>query len=117
MKTKTQIKTDRRAARHNRIRARVIGTAEKPRLAVFKSNTALYAQLIDDSSHTTLVGLDTRKEAKKKPLERAVWLGAEVAKLADKKGIKAVVFDRGGFRYQGAIAAMADAAREGGLKF
>lgn len=117
MKTKTQIKTDRRAARHVRIRSRVIGTADKPRLAVFKSNTAIYAQLIDDGAHTTLVAADTRKQTKQKPLERAVWLGTEVAKLADKKGIKAVVFDRGGFRYQGAIAALADAARAGGLKF
>lgn len=117
MKTKTQIKTDRRAARHSRIRARVIGTATKPRLAVFKSNTALYAQLIDDSANKTLAAADTRKLKGEGKLVRAKALGEEIAKLAKGKGIEAVVFDRGGFLYQGAVAAVAEAAREGGLKF
>lgn len=117
MKTKTQIKTDRRVARHKRIRARVIGTGDKPRLAVFKSNTGLYAQLIDDHSGRTLVAADTRKQKGDKPLERSKALGTEIAKLAKEKGIEKVVFDRGGFLYQGAIASLADAAREGGLKF
>lgn len=117
MKTKTEIKKSRRTARHNRIRARVIGTETKPRLAVFKSNAGLYAQIIDDSKNVTLVAADTRKLAGDKPLDRAITLGTEIAKLAKAKGIEAVVFDRGGFLYQGSIAAMADSARAGGLKF
>lgn len=117
MTTKTQQKTARRVSRHNRIRARVIGTTEKPRLAVFKSNTAIYAQLIDDSAGKTVAALDTREQKGKTLLERSTTLGAEIAKLAKGKGVEKVVFDRGGFRYQGAIAALADAAREAGLKF
>ena len=117
MTTKTQLKKARRVSRHNRIRSRVAGTAEKPRLAVFKSNTSLYAQLIDDTTGNTLVALDTRKLKGDGLVARASVLGTEMAKLAKSKGIEVVVFDRGGFRYQGAIATLADAAREGGLKF
>ncbi len=116
MKTKTQIKTERRVTRHRRIRSRVIGTATKPRLAVYKSNLALYAQLIDDNASRTILAGDTRKE-KGVPLARAKSLGEKLAVEAKKLGIESVVFDRGGFLYQGAIAALADAAREGGLKF
>lgn len=115
--TKTQLKKARRTSRHNRIRARVIGTASKPRLAVFKSNVALYAQLIDDASGRTLMAADTRKQKGANLLERATALGATVAEAAKGKGIETIVFDRGGFRYQGAVAALAEAAREGGLKF
>lgn len=114
---KTQAKTQKRTSRHKRIRAKAIGTAQKPRLAVFKSNTALYAQLIDDSTHKTLAAADTRKLTGKTLTERAGVLGADIAKKAKDAGIEAVVFDRGGFRYQGVIAAMADAARAGGLTF
>ena len=117
MTTKTQLKKARRVSRHNRIRARVIGTAEKPRLAVFKSNTGLYAQLIDDAAGKTLAAADTRKQKGANLLERATAVGTEMAKQAKDKGIEAVVFDRGGFRYQGAVAALADAARAAGLKF
>lgn len=117
MKTKTQLKKARRTSRHNRIRARAIGTAEKPRLAVFKSNTGVYAQLIDDSAGRTLVAADTRKQKGTGLLAKSEALGVVIAKLAKEKGVEQVVFDRGGFRYQGAIAALADAAREGGLKF
>ena len=117
MKTKTQLKKARRVSRHNRIRARVIGSAVKPRLAVFKSNTGLYAQLIDDDAAKTLAASDTRKQKGKNLGEKATALGADMAKQAKDKGIEAVVFDRGGFRYQGAVAALADAAREAGLKF
>lgn len=115
--TKTQLKKARRTSRHNRIRARVIGTAEKPRLAVFKSNIALYAQLIDDTAGSTLAAADTRKQKGANLIERATALGAEMAKEAKGKGIEEIVFDRGGFRYQGAVAALATGAREGGLKF
>lgn len=107
----------RRDARHARIRSRVTGTAERPRLAVFKSNTALYAQLIDDTKGATLLASDTRKLAGDKLVDRAITLGTDLAKAAKDKGVEKVVFDRGGFLYQGAIAAMADAAREGGLQF
>lgn len=117
MKTKTQIKTERRVSRHNRIRARVIGTAAKPRLAIFKSNIAIYVQLIDDTAGTTLAAADTRQEKGDTLMARAAALGTAIAKSAIGKGITEVVFDRGGFRYQGAIAALADSARAGGLKF
>ncbi len=113
----TQTKTTRRVTRHKRIRARVIGTEKKPRLAVFKSNSAIYAQLIDDEAGKTLCSADSRKVKGKSSKERATAVGAEIAKKANKTGIEKVVFDRGGFRYQGAVAALADAARENGLKF
>jgi large subunit ribosomal protein L18 len=117
MKTKTQLKKARRVSRHNRIRSRVIGSAAKPRLAVFKSNTGLYAQLIDDEASKTIAASDTRKQKGNNLGEKATALGADIASQAKAKGIEAVVFDRGGFRYQGAVAALADAAREAGLKF
>ncbi len=107
----------RRDARHARIRSRVSGTAERPRLAVFKSNTALYAQLVDDTKGVTLLAADTRKLAGDKLVDRATALGTELAKAAKAKGVEKVVFDRGGFLYRGAITAMAEAAREGGLQF
>lgn len=97
-----------RIRRHNRIRAKVQGTAQRPRLAVYKSNRYLEVQVIDDQRGMTLaaVKMDDAKKA-----------GAEIAKKAKAAGVEAVVFDRGGFRYTGAIATLADAAREGGLKF
>jgi large subunit ribosomal protein L18 len=114
---KTQYKNEKRAARHKRIRARVIGTAERPRLAIFRSNRFIYAQLIDDTAHKTIGAVDSRAVTGATPLERASAVGAEVAKKAKALGIAAVVFDRGGFRYQGNVAAVADAARAGGLQF
>ena len=117
MKTSTQAKTIRRNARHNRIRARVAGTAEKPRLAIFRSNRFVYAQLINDETRTTIASADSRKVKGDTPQERAAAVGADIAKAAKAAGIEKVVFDRGGFRYQGAIATLADAAREGGLSF
>ncbi len=97
-----------RIRRHNRIRAKVQGTAERPRLCVYKSNRYLEVQVIDDTVGKTLasVKMDDAKKA-----------GVEIAKKAKAAGVEAVVFDRGGFRYTGAIATLADAAREGGLKF
>lgn len=97
-----------RQSRHKRIRARVSGTAERPRLAIYKSNRYLEAQLIDDTAGRTL---GSGKMAD------AVKLGAHIAKLAKDKGITTAVFDRGGFRYIGAVKKLADAAREGGLTF
>ena len=114
---KTQAKTSKRVSRHKRIRAKAIGTADKPRLAIFRSNTALYAQLIDDASGKTLAASDSRKLPGKTPVERATALGAEIAQKAKAAKIEQVVFDRGGFKYQGAVAALADAARQEGLSF
>jgi large subunit ribosomal protein L18 len=114
---KTQYKNEKRVVRHNRIRARVIGTPERPRLAVFRSNRYVYAQVIDDTAGKTLLAVDSRTDKKGTPVERAVVVGTEVAKKAKAAGITKVVFDRGGFRYQGIVAALADSARAGGLEF
>jgi len=103
--------------RHKRIRARIIGSSARPRLSVFKSNRFIHAQLIDDAAGKTLAAGSTREMPKKKKTDAAVWLGEELAKRAKIKGISAVVFDRGGFRYTGRIAALAEAARKGGLNF
>ncbi len=113
----TSQKVANRTRRHARIRAKVQGTAACPRLAVFRSNRFMYAQLIDDEARVTLVGTDTRKAKAKTAIERAKEIGQLVATEAKKKGINKVVFDRGGFRYQGAVVALAEGAREGGLEF
>ncbi len=113
----TTTKTESRARRHGRIRSRVIGTEARPRLSVFRSNRFIYAQLINDETGKTLVAADSRKAKAKSALERATEVGTMLAELAKGKGITQVVFDRGGFRYQGAIAALADGAREAGLSF
>lgn len=114
---KTELKTKNRTARHNRIRARVSGTAARPRLAVYKSNRYLHAQLVDDETRTTLVGASTKDVAPKaKKMDGAKALGEEMAKRAKGLGITEVVFDRGGFRYIGRVATFADAVRAGGIK-
>jgi large subunit ribosomal protein L18 len=113
---KTQYKNHMREMRHKRLRAKIAGTATRPRLAVFRSNTAIYAQLINDDASVTLAAADSRKE-KGNPLEKAQAVGAAIAKKAIEAKITEIVFDRGGNRYQGSIAALADAARAGGLKF
>lgn len=112
----TAHKTRMRTARHARIRATVKGTAERPRLAVYRSNKFIYAQLIDDDNGATLVAADSRAEGKG-GVAGAASVGTAIAKKASAAGISKVVFDRGGFRYQGAVAALADAARAGGLEF
>jgi large subunit ribosomal protein L18 len=99
-----------------KIRAKVSGTAARPRLAVFRSNQYMYAQLIDDTSGKTLLSSSDQKATGTK-MDGAVATGKEIAKLAAAKGIKNAVFDRGGFRYAGRIKALADAAREAGLEF
>jgi len=110
-------KQQSRIARHNRIRARVSGTSARPRLAVYKSNRYLHAQVIDDSARKTLVGVSTKDvAAKMKKMDGAKALGLELAKRAKAAGVEAVVFDRGGFRYAGRIATFAEAVREGGIK-
>ena len=112
-----------RVKKHMRIRNRFSGTAERPRLAVFRSNNHMYAQIIDDTVGNTLVAASTVEKEVKEQLEKtnnvdaAAYLGTVIAKRAIEKGIDTVVFDRGGFIYQGKIEALADAAREAGLKF
>ena len=109
--------------KHMKIRNRFSGTAERPRLAVFRSNNHMYAQIIDDTVGNTLVSASTLEKEIKAELEKtnnvdaAAYLGTVIAKRAIEKGIKEVVFDRGGFIYQGKVAALADAAREAGLEF
>jgi large subunit ribosomal protein L18 len=114
---KSQYKTQMRTQRHKRLRHNVSGTALRPRLAVYRSNTAVYAQLIDDETGKTLAAADSRKEKKGTGVEKAKVVGAEIAKKAAAAKIEVVVFDRGGFQYQGIVASLADGAREGGLKF
>ena len=112
-----------RVKKHMRIRNRFSGTAARPRLAVFRSNNHMYAQIIDDTVGKTLVSASTTEKEIKAELEKtnnvdaAAYLGTVIGKRAVEKGIKEVVFDRGGFIYQGKIAALADAAREAGLEF
>lgn len=111
-----QQRRSRRTARHRRVRSRVSGTAERPRLAVFRSNTGVYLQLIDDVAGKTLLSVRDRGLDGKGKTERAEAAGKKVAELATKKGITAAVFDRGGFRFHGRVAAVAAGARAGGLK-
>ena len=112
-----------RVKKHMKIRNRFSGTAERPRLAVFRSNNHMYAQIIDDTVGNTLAAASTVEKEVKEQLEKtnnvdaAAYLGTVIAKRALEKGIDTVVFDRGGFIYHGKIAALADAAREAGLKF
>jgi len=103
--------------RHNRIRAKVSGTAAIPRLAIFRSARYVTAQLIDDTKGLTLVAATDVKVTKGSKVERAKTVGLTIAKLAKEKKIDKVVFDRGGFLYAGRVKALADAAREGGLVF
>jgi large subunit ribosomal protein L18 len=108
-----------RERRHRRIRGKVVGTAERPRLAVFRSNKGIFAQLIDDESGKTLagaswLGLGTFTGSK---TEQAAEVGKAVAAAAKKAGIETVVFDRGGYLYHGRVKALAEGAREGGLTF
>lgn len=112
-----------RVKKHMKIRNRFTGTPERPRLAVFRSNNHIYAQIIDDTIGNTIVSASTLEKDVKAELSKtndvaaAVYLGTVIAKKAVEKGIKAVVFDRGGFIYQGKIKALADAARAAGLEF
>ena len=118
-----QSKSELRVKKHERLRNRLSGTAERPRLAVFRSNKHMYAQIIDDTVGNTLVSASTAEKAVKAEIEKtnnveaAAYVGTLVAKRAIEKGINTVVFDRGGFLYQGKIQALADAAREAGLQF
>ena len=112
-----------RAKKHMKIRKSLSGTSQRPRLSIFRSNKHMYAQVIDDDAANTLVSASTTEKAVRSELkytddvEAAKYLGTVIAKRTLDKGIKEVVFDRGGFIYQGKVKALADAAREEGLKF
>ncbi|MBS6642038.1 50S ribosomal protein L18 [Clostridium sp. MCC353] len=118
-----QSRSEIRAKKHARLRNRFAGTSERPRLAVFRSNNHMYAQIIDDTVGNTLVYASTVEKEVKAELEKtndvaaAAYVGTVIAKRALEKGIENVVFDRGGFIYHGKVQALADAAREAGLKF
>jgi large subunit ribosomal protein L18 len=115
---KTNIKTEKRARLHKKIRSRVKGTLERPRLAVFRSNRYMYAQLIDDVRGVTLASAsDIALTDKMTKVERAKTVGGKLGAEAKKHNITSVVFDRGGFSYRGRIQALADGAREAGLIF
>ena len=118
-KTRKEIMAKRRI----RVRKKIIGTAQRPRLSVYRSNNQTYAQLIDDGSGVTLVALSTLDTGLKgelksmRTMEAARRVGKELAERARRNGIEAVVFDRGGYRYHGRVKALAEGAREGGLVF
>ena len=116
-------RSDVRRNKHRRLRSRLSGTPERPRLAVFRSNNHMYAQIIDDVAGNTIVSASTLQADVKEGLDKtnnveaAAKLGTVIAKKAMDNGIKEVVFDRGGYIYQGKVKALADAAREAGLEF
>lgn len=114
----SDLKAQGRAKRHRRVRKLAVGTEARPRLAVYRSNRQIYAQLIDDSSGRTLVSASSLKvRGGKDPTTRAKAVGRAVAMRATDAGIKQVTFDRGGFRYHGRVKSLAEGAREGGLDF
>lgn len=122
MSTNAKGKEQARQRRHRRVRKRVVGTSDRLRLSVFRSNRYLYCQIIDDLSGRTLAAASTldpalRKNVKSNSMEAAKALGAVIAERAKAVNVSAVVFDRGGYLYHGRLKALADAAREAGLKF
>jgi len=110
-------KIEKRIKRHKRVRAKISGSAKTPRLSVFRSSNHMYVQLVDDTKSKTLLSANDIKIKAKGKIESAKELGKAIAKLAIEKKIEKVVFDRGGFQYHGRVKAVAEGAREGGLKF
>ena len=121
IRKRTSKKITTRFKHKKRIRSKIFGTTERPRLVVFRSNANIYAQLVDDTkAHTIAAASTTEKELNAKAganLEGSKLVGQLIAKRAQAKGVKSIVFDRGGYIYHGKIKALADAAREAGLKF
>lgn len=113
----TKIKQNQRDRRRKRIRAKIFGTNSKPRFSIFRSNKYISAQLIDDMKGETLVSATTKGSKAKSTREKAIEVGKKIGELAKTKGIKTAVFDRGGYLYTGSVSAIADGAREAGLKF
>ena len=116
---KKESRNSMREVRHARVRTKVFGTTEIPRLNVYRSNTNIYAQIIDDENGNTLVSASSLelKLSNGSNIEAATKVGESIAKKAVKAGIKCVVFDRGGYKYHGRVKALAEAARENGLEF
>ena len=120
---KKKSRAEVRQKKHKRMRNQIVGTTARPRLCVFRSNSHMYAQIVDDVQHKTLVSASTTQKDVKAELEHtndkaaASYLGTVIGKKAIDAGITEVVFDRGGYIYHGKVAALADAAREAGLKF
>jgi len=113
IKTKAEL----RARRRRRVRGKISGTTERPRLAVYRSNTTIYAQIVDDGAGHTLVAADSRSSTNGDKSEQAKKVGLSIAAKAKAAGIDRVVFDRGGYLYHGRVASLAAGAREGGLEF
>ena len=114
---KTQQKLEKRNRRHRKIRSKIFGTTDIPRLSVFKSNKHISAQIIDDQNSKTIVSAHSREVKGKSLMEKSALVGGIIATKAKAKKITSIVFDRGGFKYIGNIKALADGARAGGLKF
>ena len=120
---KKVVRNKKRVDRHNKIRNKIVGTPERPRLNVYRSSNHIYAQVIDDVTGTTIASASTKDKeivarvAELTKVDAAKVVGAEVAKRAQEKGIKSVVFDRGGYLYHGRVKSLADGARENGLDF
>ncbi|MBI2023110.1 50S ribosomal protein L18 [Candidatus Giovannonibacteria bacterium] len=114
-----KIKRIKRKIRHNRVRAKITGTVARPRLSVYRSSKHVFLQVIDDVSGKTVIGLSDKavKKDKLTKSDRAFEVGKLIAGVSKEKGIKKVVFDRGGYKYHGRIKKAADGAREGGLEF
>ena len=110
-------KTQKRARRHVRTRAKMSGTATRPRLVVFRSLNNMYAQLIDDTKGATICAVHDMKDSESTKTDRAKLIGNKIAEMAKQKGIESCVFDRNGYMYHGRVKALADGAREAGLKF
>ena len=112
-------KSQHRLKRRKRVRSKISGTAERPRLSVFRSNRGVFAQLIDDRSGKTVAAVNWIEEDLRKlsPMEQATRVGTLLAERAKEAGVTSCVFDRGGYRYHGRVKALADGAREGGLEF
>lgn len=120
MRNLLKIKRTLRGRRHRRVRAKIVGTAERPRLSVFRSSKHIWVQLIDDETGKTLIAASSKElksKAKKMKTEDAHLVGELIAKRAKEKGITKVVFDRGGYAYHGRVAALGEGARNGGLTF
>jgi len=113
----SEYKTMKRKRRHAKVRSKIVGSETRPRLAVFRSNKNIYAQIIDDSTSTTIAAANDMKESKGSKIERAQAVGKAIAEAAKAKKIESIVFDRGGYLYAGRVKALAEAAREAGLNF
>ncbi len=111
------MKKIKRIQRHKKVRKNVVGTSLRPRIAVFKSGQHIYAQIIDDEKRVTLVSNSDLTVKVGTKTEKALKVGEELAKKAKNKKIKSIVFDRGGFKYHGRVAALAEGLRKGGLEF